>query len=71
MSATTSTYFCMYLHLSETGDLWAQCAFIFESSYWRLGKLFHGTQGLPGQIVEMFTIYQHIPRQLTITFSPE
>jgi hypothetical protein len=61
----------MHIHLSETGDLCGLSALIFESCNGRLGKLFHGTQGVRGQIVEMFTIYQHIQRLLTITFNTE
>lgn len=51
--------------------LWSHSAFLYESQNGHLQKLFHGTQAVPEQIVNMFNLYQHVPRLIAAVFNDE
>ncbi|XP_073716926.1 uncharacterized protein [Misgurnus anguillicaudatus] len=51
------------------GPLWCQSAFIFESHNGTLQKLFHGTQAVPEQIVNSFSLFQSVPRLFSTVYN--
>lgn len=53
------------------GPLWSHSAFLYESQNGHLQKLFHGTQAVAEQIVNMFNLYQHVPRLIAAVFNDE
>ena len=54
------------VHLADSvrncGPLWSSAAFMFESNYHVLQKMFHGTQHVPRQIVEFYMAWKRIPQ---------
>ncbi len=53
------------------GPLWSHSAFLYETQNGHLQKLFHGTQAVAEQIVNMFNLYQHVPRLIAAVFKDE
>ncbi len=53
------------VHIVQTvrnwGPLWVTSTFTYESHNGTLLKLFHGTQGVPIQIIDNFNVWKHIP----------
>lgn len=57
------------LHAVDTvhnwGPLWPNSTFAFESYNGNLLKMFHGTQGVPLQNINNFTLWKYIPKLMT------
>lgn len=54
------------LHAAGTvrnwGPLWANSTFMYESFNGMLLKMFHGTQGVPLQVINNFIVWRHLPK---------